>query len=485
MKKILRSFLILVLAFMPILVYAEGETNGIEGTELTSPGAEFTLTLFVNSPSSSIKSYKGTLTYESDVLELISISNGDGWEGKNSIGKSPLDLEFNNSNGIVGKSTLASFKFKVKSDCTKSEAIFTLSGSIQVEDQWLQLGDAFAKTIAIKSTDNTLKELKVNGKPVVNFSPNTYSYSFQVEQETTTANIEAVTNSSTATFTEKYGPRSVGLDYGDNTIEVKVLSASGAEKTYVLNIHRLDNRGTNNNLKQIILNSGKVKIDFDKNTLSYKIKTYKLTSIEVVATPEDDKAQVKVEKDPNLQIGENTIKITVTSEDGKEKVYTIIIDNQNRDVDTTLKNLTIFGLDEEFEFDKNVTEYTIIYKAKYKNSVVFKPELNTPEDGVQVDEPLLDSTSKNLKEGSVVKIRVYAPDGTETMYNITFSADKRVNFFLLLSILIFLVLLIIFIKLIIDRKKNKNASSDDDENIEEETEEELLKTKRINKINLE
>ena len=484
MKKILRSFLILVLAFMPILVHAEGEVNELVGNDLTSPGAEFSITISVSSPQSALKSYKGILTYESDVLELVSISNGEGWEGKNSIGKSPLDLEFNHSSGIVGKASLATLKFKVKSDCTKSETWLTLEGSVNIADEVIQL-QPFKKTISIKSTDNTLKDLKVNGKKVVNFSPNTYSYSFQVEQETTTANIEATTNSSTATFTEKYGPRSVGLDYGDNTIEVKVLSASGTEKTYVLNIHRLDNRGTNNNLKQIILNSGKVKIDFDKNTLSYKIKTYKLTSIDVVAKPEDDKAQVKIEKNPNLQIGENNIKITVTSEDGKEKVYTIIIDNQNRDVDTTLKNLTIFGLDEEFKFDKNVTDYTLVYKAKYKNSIVFKPELNTPEDGVQIDEPLLDSTSKNLKEGSEVKIRVYAPDGTETTYTVTFGADKRVNFFLLLSILLFIVLLFIFVKLIIDRKKRKNKPTGDDDTVEKETEEELLKTKRINKINLE
>ena len=168
---------------------------------------------------------------------------------------------------------------------------------------WGDLWKQFFKTIAIKSTDNTLKDLKLNGKTVVNFSPNTYSYSIQVEAITTTANIDAVLNSPTASFVENYGSRSVQLDYGENVIEIKVKAASNAEKTYVINVNRLDNRGTNNDLKSLILNSGKIKLNFDKDTLEYKIKTYKLDSIDIEALSVDEKATVKIEKPEEIIFG--------------------------------------------------------------------------------------------------------------------------------------------------------------------------------------
>lgn len=173
MKKFLRSFLILVLALMPILVNAEGETNTLEGTDLTSPDAEFTIVVRVASPTSVIKSYQGQLSYESDVLELVSISNEKDWEGNNPIGKSPVDLLFTHKGeGLNGSAALATIKFKVKSDCTKNETVLKLVGNTTVDEEGANL-EPFTKTIAIRSTDNTLKDLKVNGKTVVNFSPNT------------------------------------------------------------------------------------------------------------------------------------------------------------------------------------------------------------------------------------------------------------------------------------------------------------------------
>ena len=501
MKKKLLSFLLALVILLPIVVRAEGETNTLVGPELSSPGAEISYDITFSSEEIAIKGYNATLTYESDVLELLSIENSKNWKnskGSNKLGNSPLDLSFkhvdddNVETGIIAKNEkVATVKFKVKKDSTKSETTITLGGSLIGDSNDQTVTNMIPtpenpKVVAIRSTDNTLKDLKLNGKTVVNFSPSTYSYSIQVEQETTTANIEATTNSSQATFVDKYGPRSVGLDYGDNVIEVKVVSAAGEEKTYVIKINRLDNRGTNNNLKEVILNSGKVKINFEKSNLSYKVKTYKLTSIDVKATAEDTKATVKIEKPDNLQIGENPINIIVTSEDGRPKTYTIVLDNLNRDIDTTLKNIEIFGLDSDFTYDKNVYDYEIVYKPQYKNKLVFKYELNNEEDkdSVQIDEPLLEKTKSNLKEGSIVKIRVYATNGTESLYTITFVPDKRVNFFFLLFIVIFVVLLIVFIKLMIDNKKRKNLVETDDDTIIE-SEEELVKTKRMNKINLE
>ena len=101
-----------------------------------------------------------------------------------------------------------------------------------------------------------------------------------------------------------------------------------------------------------------------KNNLKYTIITHKLTKIDVEATAEDVKAKVKIDKPESLVIGENIVKITVTSEDGKDKTYEIVINNVEYDVDTSLKKIEIFGCDEELEFDPNVLDYEIRYKEK-------------------------------------------------------------------------------------------------------------------------
>ena len=92
---------------------------------------------------------------------------------------------------------------------------------------------------------------------------------------------------------------------------------------------------------------------------------------------------------------------------------------------------------------------------------------------------MLEKTSI-IEPGAVVQIRVYATDGTESMYTITFVKDTRINFFFLLGLIIFIVLLVIFIKLIIKRNKDKNNK----ESITKEKPKDIEKTKKLQKINL-
>ena len=213
--------------------------------------------------------------------------------------------------------------------------------------------------------------------------------------------------------------------------------------------------------------------------MEYKIKTYKLDSIDIEALSVDEKATVKIEKPEEIIIGENIINIIVTSEDGNDKTYKVILNNVDYDIDTSLKDIEIFGCDEELEFDPKIFDYEIIYKSKYKDSIVIKPVINATDEDVKIDEPLLEKTSV-IEPGTVVQIRVYATDGTESMYTITFVKDTRINFFFLLGLIIFIILLIIFIKLLIKKNKDKNV----DEKVINETPKDIEKTKKLQKINL-
>jgi len=477
----LSFILLLINILLPLKVFGI-DTNTLEGPDLTSPSQSITYDIKVNAEQT-IEEYNATLTYETAILEFVGIENKGNWKGNNTVSNEsgPVDLKFTHENGVSGETVIATLKFKVKKDVTKADTFLTIKGTtVTQEEKTINNVDLITKTVTIKSTDNTLSDLKLNGKTVVNFSPSTCSYSIQVQAETTTASIDAFLNSKTATFVENYGSRSIPLNYGENVIEIKVNSASLDEKTYVLNINRLDNRGTNNDLKSLILNSGTIKINFDKDVLEYNVKTHKLTTIDIEAVAEDSKAKVNIDKPEALIYGENPVKITVTSEDGKEKVYKIKINNVNYDIDTSLKNIELFGSNQELNFDPKILDYEIRYDAKYKDSLVIKPVLNTVDEDVQIDEPLFEKTSSNLKSGSIVEIRVYATNGVESIYTITFIEDDRINFFFLLGLSIFIVLLIIFIKMFVSNRKSKKK------NIKvQEKQTDLEKTKRMKKINLE
>jgi hypothetical protein len=484
---------------LPIMVFAEGENNTLVGNDLTSPGAKLAIDIKVSS-NITFNKYEADLSYETNVLELVGIENKGSWDSRNELtSKSPLSLKFEHD-GYSGETTIATINFKVKPDATKAETRVSIVGKITQKSGGeddngtiINLEEA-SKTIQIKSTDNTLKDLKVNNETVVNFSPSTYSYSMQVDSNVTNAEIGATLNNTTATFVDQFGPRNVGLEYGENKIEIKVKSASGEDKTYVINITRNDNRGSNNNLKNIIINSGDVKINFDQNTLEYRIKTYKLQKIDVVCETVDPKAKCEVKANATPEVGPNNIEILVTSEDGKTKTYKIVLDNQDRELNVTLKSIQVLAKGESIElspqFKSDILDYEIKFNPKYSGNLVIIPEVSSKEDEVKYDEALLGSTLENLKVGSEVKIRVYAPDGTENLYTITFIKDDRINFYTILFGVILVILLVIFIKLIIDRTKlNKNIPvTEDNENVKvykKESEKELMKTKRLNKINLE
>lgn len=478
MKKI-KILLLLLLFVFPLNVLAADNKAKIEAPKMTSKGEEISVSISVTSDTA-INGFKGTFTYETSALELLSIENKNGWKQVSEFSKgSPVTLDFTHENGLTGETTILTLKFKVKEDVAKTSTVLNLEGTTKNEsDEMINTLEKVTSQIDIKSTDNSLKDLKLNGKTITNFSPTTYSYSIQVDSTVTTANFEAVVNDKTATFKDKFEPRTgVSLDYGDNNFEIIVVSASGDEKKYEVTLIRQDNRGTNNDLQSLIVNSNPKLFEFDKNTLTYTVTTHKLKTIDIVATPADSKATVKIDKKDELAIGSNEIKITVISESKDEKVYTLIINNLDTEINTKLKNIELFGCDETLDFENDKYDYEILYKAKYKDSLVIKPVVSNEDEAVAT----VDKTDlSTLKPGEKVTITVSAKDGTknvENYYTILFKKDNRINFFLILGLIIFIVLLIIFIKMALNYKKTKKELA-----LEiDQKQKDLEKTKRLEK----
>ncbi len=81
---------------------------------------------------------------------------------------------------------------------------------------------------------------------------------------------------------------------------------------------------SNNYLSDIKLSSGTLSPKFTKKTLNYTVNVSNQTdTIRITATCEDSKAKCNVSGSGSLKVGSNTVKITVTAENGEKKTYTI------------------------------------------------------------------------------------------------------------------------------------------------------------------
>ena len=204
------------------------------------------------------------------------------------------------------------------------------------------------------------------------------------------------------------------------------------------------------------LSSDKVKIDFSKDKTSYTVNVDKtVTSLGLKAIANDSKAKVKVAGDENFVTGTNTVKVTVTAEDGTTKTYTITV-VKSKYGSGPLIDLDVKGYDISPEFDPSRTKYSVDVVGL---------------TSVEVEYVLADKDSKVTIEGAEnlvvgknqVKVIVTEEDGKVTTYvidvNVAASADEiqeENNNIWLIIIIILLVLIIAETAYIIIKKKKEN-----------------------------
>ena len=504
-KKGILLLIVGLLILIPSIVLAAQPTVEISGVTNAKPGDTVAYDIKINSSSDSRASkFEANLEYDQNILELRSVT-AKSWTKES--GSS--NLNFSYEDGISGSSTIATITFKVKDNVPKQTTNISLKDiritTLDEDDSssivTISENASHKVSLAIKSTDNSLKDLQVDGETVEEFKSDTYEYELLVSSDTDEIEIKATPNNANATFEESFGNRKVKLDYGENEVLVKVKAESGEIQVYKLMITREDDRNTNNDLKEIIINSGRIKLELSKNKVNYTIKTYKLKELEIDVVPVDEKAEVEIEIPDEIIVGDNIVTITVTSEMGEEKVYTLTFQNSEDELDTKLKNLYIKGYD--IDFDKNTMVYQVVYDKKYKDGLDFSIVTATNEDLVGYTiyyngEEITEDTKISLKAGDKYEIRVY-PLGMEegdnsetTIYTIEVIKDKRVSFFLILEILIALVLFVLIIIQVV--KRNKKLKNDANTETKKETvsqeklKEEVNKTKvidtdELNKIN--
>lgn len=205
-----------------------------------------------------------------------------------------------------------------------------------------------------KSSNNNLKEIKVDGIKVNNFNANTTTYTL-MNTDLSTILINAVAADSKASVS---GTGTKKLSYGVNTLNIIVTAENGSKKTYTLKVTRNDKRSSDNLLSSLNVSVGN--INFDSSKTSYTINVdEKVTEIKVDAKAKSSKASVTGTGTIKLKEGNNEIKVVVTAENGNKKTYTINVVKKSKDTNISelssnnnLKSLVVSGYNINFDSSK-------------------------------------------------------------------------------------------------------------------------------------
>ncbi len=208
------------------------------------------------------------------------------------------------------------------------------------------------------------------------------------------------------------------IDKGTSKISVKsyaITSFSDENKINVkinpvtINTEGLISTYSNNNyLSTLKIDNYKLNPTFNKKTLNYKLNLNSdIEKINIVAKAESDKASVTGDGEISLLEGENKVEITVTSESGKEKIYTILITVKDENPIKVKIN------DKEYTLVKNISALEIPegYKA-------VKIKIDSKEVGALYSD-ITKYTLVGLKdENGNIRLYIYDEENnTYTLYN--------------------------------------------------------------------
>ena len=212
-------------------------------------------------------------------------------------------------------------------------------------------------------------------------------------------------------------------------------------------------KSNNNYLSELKLNNGT--LVFDKEKTEYKVTVaYNIEKMEVTTKTEDGKAKFEITGNEELKVGENTITIKVTAEDGSEREYKIEVirkeQNANLSSNSKLKSLTI--KDYNINFSSSVYDYTI----KIGN----EDRLNITYTTADSKSDVTVTGNENLENGSIIKVTVVAEDGTTTIYKINVEKYNTKNVVIISVMAFLLVALVVLSVILVKSRKNKHFKGD-------------------------
>ena len=297
-----------------------------------------------------------------------------------------------------------------------------------------------------RSDNNYIKSITLsNGS--IKYSKTTTTYNVTVDKTLEKIKINAVLDDSKSKFVSGFGPKEVSLNPGNNTVYLKVESENGEIRTYTLNINRDDGRNNDSTLKEITLSEGN--IDFEPDKYTYKVNVeYEIDKIKIYATATSDKSKVKIEGNENLKVGKNKFIITVEAENGAKTIYTITVNRKKNGYKLSsnnyIKSLKIKNYD--LSFNKKIYNYTLTVNDDILNMDIILDNKTASYEVIG---------NKNLKNGSIITIKVTAENGDVREYNIEIKRSTNLVIILLIIFTTLLAGTLIYFMILKIKRKNK------------------------------
>lgn len=229
----------------------------LENDDIIS-GDEFTVSYIVSIEDYEINGIAGSIKYNEEILELLSVSSPLEWIGVNNennflyIGNSSLTA--NNILTEDGKEELLAqdyivlnITFRAKKSGTSELKIENLEYFNQ-DTYYNKTNEVEAISIEVNaSDDNSLSSLTIAGQ-TIDLQENVFDYTITVKNDVTEPLVSALVSNITANITSITAPEE--LVEGENIVVITVTSESGNERIYTITINR-ESAPKENNTTQI------------------------------------------------------------------------------------------------------------------------------------------------------------------------------------------------------------------------------------------
>ncbi|TBL81031.1 cadherin-like beta sandwich domain-containing protein [Paenibacillus thalictri] len=377
--------------------------NGVTGGNQTTPTQVTGLT------GGTVKAILGGLSHG-----LVLKNDGTVWSwGTNKFGQLGDGTTVNRTSatqvpdlsGITAVSGGAAFSLALKDDGTVWGWGYEYDG--QVGDGVIGYLVLPVTLSAFPSNNADLSDLQVNGTTVAGFtSGSTGPYRVSVPNGSTAVSVAYTKADSQASVTVS---GDTNLAVGDNTVTVTVTAANGSTKTYTVIVHRISG---NADLSDLQVNGTTVAGFTPNQTGPYRVNVPNdATVVSVTYTKADNQASVAVSGGTNLSLGDNTLTVTVTAENGATQTYSVIVrrlsDNAGL-TDLQVNGVTVAGFE---------PGNTGPYRVSVPNSFI-----SVDVAYIQADSQasVVVSGGTNLSVGdNAVTVTVTAENGAAITYSIT------------------------------------------------------------------
>lgn len=289
----------------------------------------------------------------------------------------------------------------------------------------------------------SLSSLSVNaGSLSPSFKSGTKSYKVSVAANVSSINVSAKAKSGSS-FVSGYGPRTVKLNYGSNTIAVKVKNKANKTVTYKIVVTRADDRSNVNTLSNLTVDKGTLSPAFTSGNTNYTVNVANnVSQITIGATLTDNKSTFANGFGPktyDLQLGTNKIYVKVVSQKGATNVYNITVVRETTpsrcttEINTLalLKEINLssdregVAIDQIMSFDSRVFTYDDIKVPFAVTDLIVNAYVNEEGDTVLVE------GAENLEVGvpREVKITVTSKECTNfsNVYTLNVTRQAQVE----------------------------------------------------------